>query len=218
MLIAAALGVSSDVFRDAFSHVRPAPAGTRPSPDQVRKNKESLMNALGPHGVTNDRLDEVSNYYRYVRSRGEMWPTKPAAAYAEVKGGKIVRFVVTKGGSGYSSPPSVSVPGFDVTTKVELSFGKKFETQRLGRGDHAGDRKEGMKHCRITQATCQSVLPRRASGVSPMVLRLRSLTREGSRQVHRSTRQLTLAARLVARRVALRHTIAPTPSAISRTV
>jgi hypothetical protein len=128
VLIAAALGVSSDVFRDAFSHVRPAPGGTRPSPDQVRKNKESLMNALGPHGVTNDRLDEVSNYYRYVRSRGEMWPTKPAQAYAEVEGGKIMRFVVTKGGSGYSSPPSASVPGFNVTTKVELSFGKKFET------------------------------------------------------------------------------------------
>jgi len=128
LLIAAALGVSSDVFRDAFSQVRPAPAGTRPSPDQVRKNKESLMNALGPHGVTNDRLDEVSNYYRYVRSRGEMWPTKPAQSYAEVEGGKIVRFVVTKGGSGYSSPPIVSVPGFDVATKVELSFGKKFET------------------------------------------------------------------------------------------
>ena len=32
VLIAAALGVSSDVFREAFSHVRPAPAGTRPDP------------------------------------------------------------------------------------------------------------------------------------------------------------------------------------------
>ncbi len=128
VLIAAALGVSSDVFREAFRHVRPAPAGSRPAPDQVRKNKEALMNALEPHGVTNDRLDEVSNYYRYVRSRGEMWPTKPAQAYAEVKDGKIVRFVVTKGGAGYSSPPTVSVPGYDVTTKVELSFGKKLET------------------------------------------------------------------------------------------
>jgi hypothetical protein len=127
VLIAAALGVPSDVFREAFSHVRPAPAGTRPTPDQVRRNKEALMNALGPHGVTNDRLDEVSNYYRYVRSRGEMWPTKPAQAYTEVKDGKIVRFVVTKGGAGYSSPPSVSVPGYDVATKVELSFGKKLE-------------------------------------------------------------------------------------------
>jgi hypothetical protein len=86
------------------------------------------MRALGPLGVTNDRLDEVSNYYRYVRSRGEMWPTKPAEAYAEVKDGKIVRFVVTKGGSGYSSPPSVTVPGFDVEAKVELSFARKFDS------------------------------------------------------------------------------------------
>ena len=128
VLIAAALDVSSDVFREAFSHVRPAPAGSRPSPDQVRKNKDALLNALGPHGVTNDRLDEVSNYYRYVRSRGEMWPTKPAQAYAEVKDGKIVRIVITKGGAGYSSPTIVSVPGFDVTTKVELAFGKKLES------------------------------------------------------------------------------------------
>src|SRR5580704_1098432 len=128
VLIAAALGVSSDVFREAFSHVRPAPAGSRPAPDQVRRNKEALLDALGPHVVTNDRLDEVSNYYRYVRSRGEMWPTKPAQAYAEVKDGKIVRFVVTKGGAGYSSPPNVTVPGFDLASKVELSFGKKLET------------------------------------------------------------------------------------------
>jgi hypothetical protein len=128
VLIAAALGVPPDVFREAFSHVRPAPAGTRPAPDQVRKNKDELLKALGPYGVTNDRLDEVSDYYRYVQRRGQLWPTKPAATYAEVKGGKIVRFVVTKGGAGYSSPPSVSVPGFDVEAKVELSFGKKLET------------------------------------------------------------------------------------------
>jgi hypothetical protein len=98
VLIAAALGVPSDVFRKAFSRVRPAPAGTRPDPQQVRKNKEVLLKALGPYGVTNDRLDEVSNYYRYVRSRGELWPTKPAT-------------------------------GFDnLAAKVELSFGKKFES------------------------------------------------------------------------------------------
>jgi len=127
VLIAAALGVPADVFRQAFSHVRPAPAGSRPSREQVQQNKEALLNALGPYGVTNDRLDEVSDHYRYVRRRGQLWPTKPAAAYAEVKGGKIERFVVTNGGAGYSSAPSVSVPGFDVATKVELSFGKKVE-------------------------------------------------------------------------------------------
>src|SRR5438552_11396179 len=39
VLIAAALGVTPEVFREAFSHVRPAPAGREPEPGQVRQNK-----------------------------------------------------------------------------------------------------------------------------------------------------------------------------------
>jgi hypothetical protein len=128
-LIAAALGVPSDVFREAFRKVRPARAGTRPDPRQVRKNKAALFDALSRYDVTNERLDTVSDYYRYVRSRGELWPTKSAAAYALVEKGKIVGFVVTSGGSGYSSPPTVSVPGMqEVAAKVQLSFGKQFDT------------------------------------------------------------------------------------------
>jgi hypothetical protein len=127
VLIAAALGVPSDVFREAFTHVRPAPAGTAPDPRQVRDNKAALMDALGPYGITNERLDAVSNYYRYVRRRGKLWPTKPAAAYALVREGKITGFVVTNGGSGYTSPPTVTVRDFDgATAKVELSFSKQF--------------------------------------------------------------------------------------------
>lgn len=129
VLIAAALGVPPEVFRDAFSHVRPAPAGTAPEPAQVRQNKAALMAALAPYGVTNERLDAVSNFYRYVRSRGEHWPAKPASAYALVADGKVTGFVVTDGGSGYSSPPSVtvtvtSVSGFNAS--VRLAFGKDF--------------------------------------------------------------------------------------------
>jgi hypothetical protein len=128
VLVAAALGVPSDVFREAFRHVRPARAGTQPNPGQVRNNKAALMAALGPYGVTNRRLDTVSNYYRYVRSRGELWPTKAAAGYALVENGKITRFVVTSGGSGYSSPPTVTVPNVKgARAKVELSFSKQFE-------------------------------------------------------------------------------------------
>ena len=127
VLIAAALGVPSDVFREAFTHVRPEPAGTAPDPRQVRDNKEALMDALSPYGITNDRLDTVSDYYRYVRRRGKLWPTKPAAAYALVRDGKITSLVVTNGGSGYSSPPTVTVPNFEgVAAKVELSFSKQF--------------------------------------------------------------------------------------------
>jgi hypothetical protein len=126
VLIAAALGVPSNVFREAFSHVRPAPAGTRPDPEQVRRNKEALMDALEKYGVTNDRLDEVSNYYRYVRRRGELWKTRPAAAYALVKDGKVTSVMITNGGSGYSSPPTVTVhdvPGFEA--EVKLAFSKQ---------------------------------------------------------------------------------------------
>jgi len=75
--------------------------------------------------VTNDRLDEVSNYYRYRPQAGELWPTKPAKAYALVEEGKIKKVVVTEPGAGYSSPPKVAVKGFE---KVQLEAKVKFET------------------------------------------------------------------------------------------
>src|SRR5271170_7066058 len=87
VLIAAALNVPPEVFRKAFSNVKPAPAGQQPEPAQVVKNKQALMSSLGPYGVTDDRLNEVSNYYRYSRSKGEMWRTTPAEAYATVNNG-----------------------------------------------------------------------------------------------------------------------------------
>jgi hypothetical protein len=127
-LIAAGLGVSPEVFRDAFSRVQPA-RGREPSRDQVRKNKETLMNALGRHGVTNDQLDRVSNTYRYNRSRGEMWPTKPAKAFALVRNGVVTEFRIEYGGAGYSSPPRVSVPGISAgDIQAQLAFGRNLET------------------------------------------------------------------------------------------
>jgi hypothetical protein len=128
ILIAAALGVSSEVFREAFSHVRPAPAGTEPEPNQVRQNKAALLTALGKYGVTNDKLDAVSNYYRYVPGRDKLWTNKPAVAFALVKNGTVIGYEVTQGGSGYSSPPRVSVPDVkNAKAKVELAFGKNLE-------------------------------------------------------------------------------------------
>jgi len=127
-LIAGALGVPAEVFREAFSHVHPAPAGTEPDPDQVRRNKEALMAALGPYGITNERLDAVSNRYRYNRSRGEMWPTQAATGYAVVENGAVVSCVVTAGGSGYSSPPAVAAPGFkEIGATAQLSWSKNFD-------------------------------------------------------------------------------------------
>src|SRR5437764_9745350 len=58
VLIAAALGVKPEVFREAFSGVTPAKGG-KPSKELAQKNKAALMKVLAPHSVTNERLDEV---------------------------------------------------------------------------------------------------------------------------------------------------------------
>jgi hypothetical protein len=127
ILIAAALKVSPEVFRAAFSKVHPARAGQQPEPDQVRKNKAALMEALGPLGVTDERLNEVSNHYRYRREKGEMWPTVEATAYATVSNGVVTGFTTTNPGSGYSSPPTVSLPGMpDAQATATLSFDTDF--------------------------------------------------------------------------------------------
>jgi hypothetical protein len=124
VLIAAALKVSPEVFRQAFSQVHPAPAGEQPQPDQVRKNKAALMSNLGPYGVTDDRLNEVSNYYRYSRSRGEMWRNTQAAAMATVRQGVVTGITITNPGAGYSSPPEISIEGMpQVKAQATLFFG-----------------------------------------------------------------------------------------------
>jgi hypothetical protein len=129
LLIANALGVPPEVFREAFTHVHPAgPGSGGPTDEEARRNKTALMSALEKYGVTNDRLNEVSNHYRYQRSRGELWTNKNAEAYATVRNGKVTGFVVTTKGNGYSSEPEVSVPGYlGVTGKAQLSFSKEME-------------------------------------------------------------------------------------------
>jgi len=127
ILIAAALNVSPQVFRDAFSHVKPAPAGEQPDPAQVRLNKQALMSALGPYGVTDDRLNEVSNYYRYNRSRGEMWRNAPAKAYATVRDGVVTGITITDAGSGYTSAPTVAIKAMaNVSLTATLTYGPEF--------------------------------------------------------------------------------------------
>ena len=124
VLVAAALNVKPEVFRKAFSGVTPA-RGRGPTGEEARRNKEALMKVLGPYKVTNERLDEVSNYYRYRPQNGELWTNKPAKAHAVVEEGKIKKIVVTEPGAGYSSPPKVSVKGFE---KDPLEAKVKFET------------------------------------------------------------------------------------------
>ena len=127
VLVAGALGVTPEVFRDAFSRVHPAHRDGGPTPDEARANKAALMDALAKYGVTNARLDEVSNYYRYRRDRGETWPTRFAKAFAVVQDGRVVRFEVMDPGEGYSSPPTVRVPGFPaLAAKASLAFDRRF--------------------------------------------------------------------------------------------
>jgi hypothetical protein len=129
VLIAAALEVSSDVFRDAFSHVHPADPSVGPTPDEAQKNKAALMGALGKYGVTDDHLNKVSNYYRYNRPRGDLWKTKPAVANALVKDGVITGYELVSGGAGYSSTPTITVPDLkSATPKITLTYGTNFET------------------------------------------------------------------------------------------
>jgi hypothetical protein len=129
ILVAAALGVPADVFRQTFANVRPAAAGQEPEPAQVRKNKAALMKGLSPYGVTNDRLDEVSNHYRYVARRGELWTNRPATAYATVKDGVLTGITVVDPGAGYTTPPTVTVEGRpDLAATAELAFGTDLTT------------------------------------------------------------------------------------------
>jgi hypothetical protein len=125
VLVAAALGVPPDVFREAFRHVHPAPAGEQPKPEDVRQNKHELLSRLAPYGVTNDRLDEVSNYYRYRPEAGDLWRHVDASGYALVKGGSIVAVEITEPGSGYTTAPKVTIAGVGLTVYplATLSFG-----------------------------------------------------------------------------------------------
>jgi len=129
VLIAAALNVPPEVFREAFSHVTPAGAGQEPDPAQVQLNKEALLKVLSLYGVTNDRLDEVSNYYRYNGSAGETWTRTPAKLAVVVTDGKLTGIKIINGGSGYSSTPTITITGADgVTATADVSYTTDFET------------------------------------------------------------------------------------------
>ena len=129
VLVAGALNVAPEVFREAFSHVHPAgPGSGGPTDAEARANKHALMDALAKYGVTDERLNEVSNRYRYRAWAGELWPTHDAAGYATVNNGVVTSFVITDSGFGYSSPPTVSLKDMpNVQTTATLAFDTNFE-------------------------------------------------------------------------------------------
>lgn len=128
ILIASMLGVPEEVFREAFRGVSPAGAGQEPNPIQVRMNKSALLEVLGPYGVTNDYLDEVSNYYRYNGSAGETWPQVNATAEVILTNGVLSGIEITNAGSGYTSAPTVTLINSDRTATATLSFTTDFDT------------------------------------------------------------------------------------------
>lgn len=99
--------------------------GTQPDQARAQQNKSVLLASLGRYGVTNEKLDIVSDYYRYQPGTGRLWPTKPASIVAVVQNGQVISFEVTDGGSGYSSTPALSVPGTKCPpVTVKLLYGQ----------------------------------------------------------------------------------------------
>lgn len=129
VLVASGLGVPPDLFRNVFKGVHPARGAGGPSGDQARANKKVLLDGLSKYGVTNDRLDEVSNRYRYRPQDGELWTHKEAEGYATVRDGKVISATITEPGYGYSSEPTVTVPNHpEATIKTTLAFTQDLDT------------------------------------------------------------------------------------------
>jgi hypothetical protein len=125
VLIAAALGVPTEVFRDAFSGVTPAGSGG-PTEAEAQANQQALLAVLAPYGVTNERLDEVSDFYRYRPGGGRLWTHTDATATATVVDGVITAVTITNPGAGYSSTPTVQANG--VTLTATVAFGTDLAT------------------------------------------------------------------------------------------
>lgn len=129
VLVAAALGVPTDVFRTAFRGVTPAGAGQEPEAAQVGRNKQALLAVLGPYGVTNEALDAASDAYRHNGSAGETWPQTAATGTAVVRRGRVVSVRIVAGGAGYSSAPRVRVPGLpNARIAVTVAYGRDVAT------------------------------------------------------------------------------------------
>jgi hypothetical protein len=130
VLVAAALGVPTEVFREAFSGVTPAGLDRGPTAEEAQSNKAALLKVLAPYGITNDRLDEVSNYYRYNGNNGGIWKRTLATATPTFTNGVLTGVTITNPGSGYSSAPNVTIKGPDrtVTAKAVVTYTKDFNT------------------------------------------------------------------------------------------
>ena len=130
VLIASALGVTSDVFREAFSGVTPAGLERGPTQEEAQRNKAALLKVLAPYGITNDRLDEVSNFYRYNGQTSKTWRVTPATVKAIETNGVVTGLQIINPGAGYSSTPTITVKGpkGTVTASTTVSYTQDFQT------------------------------------------------------------------------------------------
>lgn len=124
VLVAGALGVPIDIFRRAFSGVHPvSPDSGGPTDVEARDNKAALMKVLEPYGVTDQRLNAVSDQYRYVKSRGEIWKNTLVKITAVINNGRVTGFKIDNAGAGYSSAPTITVAGYTgATATTTLHF------------------------------------------------------------------------------------------------
>lgn len=119
-LIAAALDIEPQVFRAAFKNVVPAKDG-EPSEAEKKANKKALLDALREHGVTNEQLDKVSDFYRYRPQAGEIWEHRMPKAKATVRNKQVQKIVVSDAGFGLNSIPTATIHGYEkIPLKVEL--------------------------------------------------------------------------------------------------
>ncbi|MCY9669761.1 hypothetical protein M5X11_33450 [Paenibacillus alginolyticus] len=83
-----------------------------------------------PYGITNERLDEVSNYYRYNGRKSDTWQKTQATATATVTNGIVTGVTITNPGAGYSSNPTITVtgPNGTFTATATLAYTKDFKT------------------------------------------------------------------------------------------
>jgi hypothetical protein len=127
-LYASMLGVTAEVFRQAFSGVHPN-HDHNPSADEAQRNKVALLSVLGPYGVTNDDMDRVANYYRFDSTKGQTWPHRAATALATVVDGTVTGITIVDAGSGYSYAPQATIASLpEVHLTVKLAMTRDFST------------------------------------------------------------------------------------------
>lgn len=125
-LIAGALGIPDEVFRNAFSFVTPENMGHL-NRETAQNNKAQLLSQLSPYGISNSSLDTVTNRYRYPPGSNAIWEHTPATIAAVIEDGTLVGFEILDGGNGYTSEPRIRVRGFGrIAVDVTLSYTSDF--------------------------------------------------------------------------------------------